>query len=348
MSKPQLILHIGIHKTGSSYIQSSLALSRDNLDRNGIFYPDNKTAERARAGHVTAGNLSTQGNWTQDILDITDAFEGPALLFSAEGLSRELVPRWDDLRPVFARFHLKIIAFCRDPVSQVLSHKAQQEKRAGLSVSVTEFLRTYKSLEWLSEILLRSEQLGAEVVLMNYSKRAQTLLPSLSEALGVSPGDLIEPPLGRVNRGLSRSEHIIQEAFNRHYGPGTGNIISDALCNELPDVAPAAPAVTRQDYDAIVQAVEGDMCRINTRLSAQEQMRLEPFDEFDQPTDPEAPITLSVAQVDVLAKSISSVLSGERRFIGKDGQPLVPPQRQRDAFARFLARRRANRGKLTE
>ena len=51
-----LYLHIGHGKTGSSYIQSSLVLSRDALAAQGIAYPPYKTDAAAAAGGMSSGN----------------------------------------------------------------------------------------------------------------------------------------------------------------------------------------------------------------------------------------------------------------------------------------------------
>ena len=50
-----LILHIGHPKTGSSYIQSFLALNENEL-KQGLFYPLSKNNIEAKKGFVTNGN----------------------------------------------------------------------------------------------------------------------------------------------------------------------------------------------------------------------------------------------------------------------------------------------------
>lgn len=58
MHKPERLLHTGHGKTGSSFLQSALALSSDALRDASIAYPiDPEIAARARAGGITAGNF---------------------------------------------------------------------------------------------------------------------------------------------------------------------------------------------------------------------------------------------------------------------------------------------------
>ena len=52
----KLILHVGHGKTGSSYIQSFLALNKNMLKNNGFIYPEPNDIQKAIIGHVTSGN----------------------------------------------------------------------------------------------------------------------------------------------------------------------------------------------------------------------------------------------------------------------------------------------------
>ena len=52
----KIVLHIGHLKTGSSYLQSCLALSRDKLLELDIDYPLHKSFTRAAAGRISSGN----------------------------------------------------------------------------------------------------------------------------------------------------------------------------------------------------------------------------------------------------------------------------------------------------
>ncbi len=345
MTKPQLILHIGIAKTGSSYIQSSLALSMNALLAHGILYPPGPRTDRARAGQITSGNLPMRGDWITPIDSAWSDDPTSAVLFSAEGLSRELLAQWAQVKPLLSRWRVKIIAYCRNPVSHVLSSRAQLSKRANKDVSVTDYLQSDPRQIQLVDLLDRLEDIGAEIVLMNYSHHADALLNSFAMALGVDQDVLVAPPVKRVNRGLSTAEQVVQDAFNRHYGPGTSSFVSDVLCNELPNVVPAKPSVSRPDYDRIVDAFAEPTKQLNLRLPKEEQLVFEPFQEFGDPLDPDAPIELSRAQIDVLVRSISRVLNGEQLFRAKDGKPLILPQRHRDAFFKLQDQRRAARAK---
>ena len=57
MKKTKLFLHIGHGKTGTSAIQSSLAIASDNLRSRGINYPIGSTLrDRASRLEITSGN----------------------------------------------------------------------------------------------------------------------------------------------------------------------------------------------------------------------------------------------------------------------------------------------------
>jgi len=83
----KVYLHIGHGKTGTSYIQSSLALSRERLIEKGIQYPIDPRASRwAEIGHSSTGNVSRLP--FERLLPHTDMHFNGSLLLSSEFLFR--------------------------------------------------------------------------------------------------------------------------------------------------------------------------------------------------------------------------------------------------------------------
>ena len=88
---PPLVLHVGHSKTGSSFIQSALALSAANLSSRGVIYPFFHENVDAAAGKITAGNTQ--------IFRLADAYmqtvnahpSAQAVLFSSARLFHDLL-----------------------------------------------------------------------------------------------------------------------------------------------------------------------------------------------------------------------------------------------------------------
>lgn len=59
-----LYLHIGAGKTGTSFLQSQLALQNEKLSRSGIYYPTwDQLSQRVKTGKVTSGNIRYLMPW---------------------------------------------------------------------------------------------------------------------------------------------------------------------------------------------------------------------------------------------------------------------------------------------
>ena len=74
MNKTKLFLHIGHGKTGTSAIQSSLAIASERLAALGIEYPiDTKLRDRASQLEITSGNWKpkSETSLTDQLLEIT-------------------------------------------------------------------------------------------------------------------------------------------------------------------------------------------------------------------------------------------------------------------------------------
>ena len=77
----EIILHIGHGKTGTSYLQSCLALNRQKLLDIGIDYPEFKTFEKAKRGEISSGNGYL---FFKDYLNAQFLSEQNRILYSSE------------------------------------------------------------------------------------------------------------------------------------------------------------------------------------------------------------------------------------------------------------------------
>ena len=146
MNKTKLFLHIGHGKTGTSAIQSSLAIASEKLAALGIEYPINaKLRDRASQLEITSGNWKpkSETSLAEQLLEITRKNKNNStIILSSESLFW-LVPDllcrksdWEDF------IDLHIIMAVRE-VEEMLSSEYQQlVKRHGNSMLLGQFIRT--------------------------------------------------------------------------------------------------------------------------------------------------------------------------------------------------------------
>ena len=122
MTEKTLYLHIGLHKTGSSALQTFFARNIDALAAHGLCYPEGHTHGQAVAGHVTSGNATSlyhrllEGRLvpTFEAL-LREVGEPPRMLLSTEAfasLSREQVEEL--LAVLSSTYRVRVICFVRD------------------------------------------------------------------------------------------------------------------------------------------------------------------------------------------------------------------------------------------
>ena len=90
MKKTKLFLHIGHGKTGTSAVQSALAIASDDLSRQGISYPIQQSLrDRASRLEITSGNWepTSEASLTDQLLSITNNNQDDAaIILSSESL----------------------------------------------------------------------------------------------------------------------------------------------------------------------------------------------------------------------------------------------------------------------
>ena len=136
------IVHIGHGKTGTSFIQSSLALNQSALRKLSISYPTCSSFDDAIKGLTTSGN----GELFERGYDIQDS-DFPSLLFSGENLFHTLVHS-DGLilkKSLGNKFdQLKIVLYTRDVLDMLVSTWGQLVKKMGATIGLDEYLESGK------------------------------------------------------------------------------------------------------------------------------------------------------------------------------------------------------------
>lgn len=229
----KLFLHIGTEKTGSSYLQTLLALNRDQLEQNGMFYPDAGNREEDMiSGKVSPGNGKALCTALEDkdfdtinkLLNLyhyqADKLECNTILLSNENLIRPLSDE-----KIFENFYehcifnkiewSEMLLILRDPVSQALSlykHRAKNGRVAPVENWISSGYDTASCLDNFLSIIKTNK---VNITFRKYHKdpiKMQDLI--FKDWLKIIAPEV--PFIGKVNPSLTISELLMLKNIADH------------------------------------------------------------------------------------------------------------------------------------
>ena len=142
------------------------------------------------------------------------------------------------------RVPLHVLLYLRDPVDHAVSHYQQSVKRGNYTGTLADSLGLYRLPAQTLRVLEVLRGAGAEVTILNYSRHRARLLPTLENWLGLAPGTLEIPPVAQVNRSPTRAELELQRLVNASEARQSWRVVSDPLCNQLPEIRSEQPALS--------------------------------------------------------------------------------------------------------
>lgn len=270
----KVVLHVGHGKTGSSYLQSCLALNKDKLLDLGIVYPSHKSFEEALSGYISSGNGK---NFIEILSDLKTSSDN--ILFSSEllfgSLLNEEKVKFCDLLGS-AKYSFEVIIYSRNLFEHSFSRWGQMVKRE----KCVDDLNTYllknpvgphpTILEWIE----LSERYDFKLKIKNYSKiKGDLATQFLSDLTGLEGSLFSTPQFQKVNRSLTSAETIFKRFFNSVGFPHPP--LSDELVNRLPEITIHQPSCTRKVYDLVVDMNSDAFEIINKNLSYDESLEIE-------------------------------------------------------------------------
>ena len=304
-----MFIHIGHGKTGSSFLQSILALNSELLSASGLFYPAAPTNPAAANGKITSGN----GRLLFENADYGSTDAG-TVVFSGETLFRDLRQgkRADLLASLQQRYQVTICVYTRDVFEHSFSRWAQNVKRGGVSLDLNQYLIANPLGPWqlVRDWLRLSCEYGFNFVVRNYSRHKHDLLETFFYDLSGSDSivsTLERPPNRTVNRSLSFSEFEIQRLFNMVEKKRSSLYISDAVVNELPDVESAQLRCSYEAYECVKDHNVGVVEELNASIPADEAVQVECSDEVCE-ADSSLVESISMEQLAVMSKGIKERL----------------------------------------
>lgn len=325
---PTLYLHIGHSKTGTTWIQAAAALSQQALLARGVFYPTFGATRSPDSAEIELGNASTAA-LTLSRFAATLGAAGPpdgrrGVLLSSEELFVQLNALADPAGVAAAAREagfdaVHVLLFIRDPMEHAASLWQQYLKRAGGSAPVEPFFEKYAVPARVAEFL---ESYGAHpaftVTVCNYSRHRSALLEVVSQWLGIAPDIWTTARVATLNRSLTAGELAFQRALNRHLGKA-GVLLSDALCERLPDLRPSELRPSRASQQALWQRLGPAMARVDARVAAPERYHYDVRDGDDDAA------VLGAEQIEVVADAMGREIARLRRLVAGFGLGMTDP-----------------------
>ena len=330
MKKTKIFLHIGHGKTGTSAIQSALAIASEELAKRGISYPIQPSLrDRASRLEITSGNWqpNPEIGLSDQLLDIAKKNQNNSkIVLSSESLFW-LIPDLIQRKSSWENFiDLHIILAVRE-VDEMLSSEYQQRvKRHGDSMPLEQFIRARHFISShhakAAEIIDLMSQSSIENTIINYSAHKHDITQQVFKSIGAEglyPADNMKGAI--INRSLSKKELEILITINALYYskfPLISTRISDALIKNQPQLKAQQCKLSQQLLEKVYNKNNVYLQTINAHLEPSEKLTL-PSNFCNESTE-----TISPEEADKIRKeeSISMDLIGDtlQQFFAEKSQ----------------------------
>jgi len=270
-----LWLHIGHDKTGSSYLQRLLAVSRAHLHTNGFSYPvETHKAVLADMGHVSTGNgnmlLRAPGR-------ISPPLGSHGALLSHEGfftaLAEDFTRTVMQLRQACMELgvsRIKVLLFVRNPIAHAGSLYQQEVRYKGLTQDPDHYFAQYQRPNIVWRVLRQLQACkDIHVRIENYSHIKTQLAAVLADWLGIDQSVFERHPNTIVNRGCTcRELHSLRRlnASLPRATPWAAHLLRLLRPHAPPDLVAAGYGAQRQVWNNNADA----MALINRQYLAPE------------------------------------------------------------------------------
>ena len=286
MKKTKLFLHIGHGKTGTSAIQSSLAIASNDLAGQGISYPIQQSLrDRASRLEITSGNWepNSEVSLSDELLEIAkNNGNNSKVILSSESLFwliPELIQnksKWEN------NIDIHIILAVREIEEMLSSEYQQRVKRHGDSMPLEQFLRARHFISShhakAAEIIELMTQSNISNTIINYSRHKRDISQLIFKFIGADelyPADQMAGAI--INRSLSRKELEILITINALYYrkfPWISTRISDALIKNQPQLEAQQCKLAKPQLEKVYEKNDAYLQIINACLDPNEQLTM--------------------------------------------------------------------------
>ena len=284
MKKTKLFLHIGHGKTGTSAIQSALAIASDDLAKRGINYPIQQSLrDRASRLEITSGNWEPipEASLTDQLLEIAKSnYNNSTIVLSSESLFW-LIPELIQKKSTWeAHIDLHIILAVREIEEMLSSEYQQRVKRHGDAMPLEQFLRARNFISShhakAAEVIESMTQSNITNTIINYSEHKSDISQLIFKLIGAEDLYPTSQMAGAIiNRSMSRKELEILITINALYYnrfPWISARISDALIKNQPKLEAQQCKIAKQQLQKVYETNDPYLQTINAFLDSKEQL----------------------------------------------------------------------------
>ena len=316
----KLLIHFGIYKAGSSYLQHICASKRDYLIANNIYFPESKEDQKMKKGLISKGNAdgldsafkkedpSKISKILQQWYNIAESKNCNIVLISAEALVHQLAEQRKlnlivNSANTIGYTEIRAMGFFRDLADHALStykHRAKSGAIPDYKHWVNNVYETPKLLENLASVIINNQDI--KWTLRKFKKDSNFLKQAFfKDWLEIEvPGFQTRP---NVNESISLSEVKVMNHIRKIY-PNVTDYFYEGFKN-----LPKKDKADDEDLDAYVLSSfaknlaqhDKNIQNINTYFAKNEQLVVGEFKNTDinEPT-----MKLSDSQISYLFKRI--------------------------------------------
>lgn len=332
----RVILHIGVHKTGTSALQAVFAQGREHLRMNGIAYPypdpDNIVAiggcsgnaiqilfefGHARRTDQIARPLATAA-YFRSLRQVIDAQDENTVLISGEYLGKLDTSQVQMLRETLSGHRIEIVAFVRDPFDYAYSCWRQVVKGSAHDRTFAEYLNEPSARFSMSDGFLAFARAFGRIHVLRYERHSKDLAKAFFDAIERPDAMPETGPGNRIhNRSLSPSEASLCVALAK--GLKSRNFVLTAAQHMLARTdRRELPFYSRRLHATVIDRFRDAAAEINRRLPAEDHLSLSLRDS-DQGAQDILPEDAAFV-LDLLHRNVMAKLSA---YVGAEGKPTV-------------------------
>jgi hypothetical protein len=275
MNRQVLIVHAGLPKTGSSYIQTAFLNNAKELRKAGVLYPGViRNAQAGRAEFCLDANFEINGsvltnamkeNVGKPVTEICEVFGSllaplfvtgvPKVLLSDETLGVYSDLTWKVLKETCDSLGilLKVFCFFREPSTYYPSYWSQIVRKHGEKRSLLEFAENEHILVWKKLLNIVDEV--QDTLCLSYEDEMErgSLLCSVAAAVGINSAVLTVNSFEEiVNPSLSLTALTAIRLVNEEYGETVG-VTLDEMLSKLQPVDVALKAILPESHIQLVR-----------------------------------------------------------------------------------------------
>lgn len=271
----KLVIHMGIHKTGSSALQFLFAQNRDYLKKEGIIYPKYEK-DLSSKGHVCSGNggmigyYFTKPLWKPKNIKLEKIIkswlkdDAKYLIFSSEEIYLYIDnKKLERLKNLVEKNGSKIefIFYLRSMAGYTYSYYNQMV-RAGYDKDMSIFIND--DIDKPYKTMLQLNDMGFDVVARNYDTiKCGTEHDFFNEYLRVNLDELDISGQNVNTRTLSKDElNLFIELNKKSELKDVGDDLRSILLDKLP-ATKVERTISKKDYQALRKKCSNTISRIN-------------------------------------------------------------------------------------